>query len=320
LNNHERIYDQVDDVRHLLDGLGNAIQDKSHKIQTNPSSTLHQTDYGRLRNISRSNQNLSAVPASRGSYSGQPAESCFIVGGNDKGSYGEANFRVSDEGLTTEDEIGANNEYRSLAHFTPAPHGEWSKEKTIPTSVPLRERSRQLSSSTICSVHENSEFTSDSEKFKPLLDLVDLYYTGQKSLSKSPAFLQKFNRILSEMRPGQDDIKNQLIDREIELRASSNSEKEKLKKELENTNLENKRLRHEISTLSNTSITSSNDEVVSMLRDSHELIKSNNAQIIEQNERLEKENRILKKKYEEDMKQMKQSHAQLKALLLKNSF
>ena len=69
------------------------------------------------------------------------------------------------------------------------------------------------------------------------------------------------------MRPGQDDIKNQLIDREIELRASSNSEKEKLKKELENTNLENKRLRHEITTLSNTSITSSNDEVVSMLRD-----------------------------------------------------
>jgi len=53
---------------------------------------------------------------------------------------------------------------------------------------------------------------------------------------------------------------------------------------------------------------------------SHELIKSNNAQIIEQNERLEKENRILKKKYEEDMKQMKQSHAQLKSLLLKNSF
>ena len=69
------------------------------------------------------------------------------------------------------------------------------------------------------------------------------------------------------MRPGQDDVKNQLIDREIELRASSNSEKEKLKNELEISNLENKRLRHEISTLSNTSLSSSNDEVISMLRD-----------------------------------------------------
>ena len=52
-------------------------------------------------------------------------------------------------------------------------------------------------------------------------------------------------RLLTELRPSQDDIKNQLIDREIELRASSNSEKERLKKQLENAESENKRLREE---------------------------------------------------------------------------
>ena len=67
------------------------------------------------------------------------------------------------------------------------------------------------------------------------------------------------------MRPSEEDIKNQLVDREIELRASSNSEKEKLKKDLENSELENKKLRHEIS---NSSFNSScNEEIVTMLRD-----------------------------------------------------
>ena len=53
----------------------------------------------------------------------QALDSCVIVDPA-KGSYGEANFRISDtDGLTTEDEVAANNQYRSLAHFTPAPPG-----------------------------------------------------------------------------------------------------------------------------------------------------------------------------------------------------
>ena len=57
--------------------------------------------------------------------------------------------------------------------------------------------------------------------------------------------MNKFCRLLSELRPCQDEIRNQLVDREIELRASSNSEKEKLKKQLEISETENKRLRNE---------------------------------------------------------------------------
>lgn len=58
-------------------------------------------------------------------------------------------------------------------------------------------------------------------------------------------FMNKFCRLLSELRPSHDEIRNQLVDREIELRASSNSEKEKLKKQLEISETENKRLRNE---------------------------------------------------------------------------
>ena len=50
---------------------------------------------------------------------------------------------------------------------------------------------------------------------------------------------------MSELRPSNDEIRNQLVDREIELRASSNAEKEKLKKQLEISENENKRLRNE---------------------------------------------------------------------------
>ena len=64
--------------------------------------------------------------------------------------------------------------------------GEWSSEKTIPTSVPResRTRDRRLSSSTVASITETE---TSSEQLKPVLDLIDLYYTGQKSLAKSPA-------------------------------------------------------------------------------------------------------------------------------------
>ena len=65
--------------------------------------------------------------------------------------------------------------------------GEWSNEKTIPTSVPResRTRDRRLSSSTVASITDTTE--ASSEQLKPVLDLIDLYYTGQKSLAKSPA-------------------------------------------------------------------------------------------------------------------------------------
>ena len=113
--------------------------------------------------------------------------------------------------------------------------------------------------------------------------------------------MNKFCRLLSELRPSHDEIRNQLVDREIELRASSNSEKEKLKKQLEISENENKRLRnernvlniaekygqfcmaiflteksqslkHEVSVLSNGSGMNSlnstcNEELVSMLKD-----------------------------------------------------
>ena len=57
--------------------------------------------------------------------------------------------------------------------------------------------------------------------------------------------MNKFCRLLSELRPSNDEVRNQLVDREIELRASSNAEKEKLKKQLEISENENKRLRNE---------------------------------------------------------------------------
>ena len=65
--------------------------------------------------------------------------------------------------------------------------GEWSNEKTIPTSVPResRTRDRRLSSSTVASITDTTE--ASTEQLKPVLDLIDLYYTGQKSLAKSPA-------------------------------------------------------------------------------------------------------------------------------------
>jgi hypothetical protein len=166
----------------------------------------------------------------------QETGSCYIADPA-KSSYGQSNFQFSDaggisDGLTTEDETGANTEYRSLAHFTRAPPATWTKETTIPTSIPQRERQRHLSStSTIASTMEQQP-VDQVEQLKPLLDLIDLYYDGQKSLSKSPAFINKFNRLLGELRPSHDDIKNQLVDREIELRASTNSEKERLKKSL----------------------------------------------------------------------------------------
>ena len=74
----------------------------------------------------------------------------------------------------------------------PVISGEWSSEKTIPTSVPResRTRDRRLSSSTVASITETE---TSSEQLKPVLDLIDLYYTGQKSLAKSPAVRFHFN-------------------------------------------------------------------------------------------------------------------------------
>lgn len=322
LHNHERLYDEVEDVRTLLDGLGEAIGEKNTRINRHPRSSSYGDPLN--RSISQSNQNLSFSSKLE-----KENDSCFIVEPN-KGSFGESNFRLSDgidqsDGLTTEDETHANTEYRSLAHFTRAPPGEWSNAKTIPTSVPResRTRDRRLSSSTVASITDTTE--ASSEQLKPVLDLIDLYYTGQKSLAKSPAFMNKFCRLLSELRPSNDEIRNQLVDREIELRASSNSEKEKLKKQLEISETENKRLRneshslkHEVSVLSNGSGMNSlnstcNEELVSMLKDSHEMIKR-------QNKKLESELDKIKQKYENDLSQMRSSQAQLKSLILKNSF
>ena len=67
--------------------------------------------------------------------------------------------------------------------MTRAPPAAWTKETTIPTTIP-RERTRNLSASTVCSVGQPEN---ELEQLKPLLDLIDLYYDGQKSLSKSPA-------------------------------------------------------------------------------------------------------------------------------------
>jgi len=377
LHNHERLYDEVEDVRTLLDGLGEAIGEKNTRINRHPRSSSYGDPLN--RSISRSNQNLSfssklvssfgtefsgdsegqdrtpdrtlnSRPGSGSSFGLRTRldrnpgtnldrnwslttgdiPSLLKTSNQNRGSFGESNFRLSDgidqsDGLTTEDETHANTEYRSLAHFTRAPPGEWSNEKTIPTSVPResRTRDRRLSSSTVASITDTTE--ASSEQLKPVLDLIDLYYTGQKSLAKSPAFMNKFCRLLSELRPSHDEIRNQLVDREIELRASSNSEKEKLKKQLEISETENKRLRnesqslkHEVSVLSNGSGMNSlnstcNEELVSMLKDSHEMIKR-------QNKKLESELEKMKQKYENDLSQMRSSQAQLKSLILKNSF
>jgi cell division protein FtsB len=90
--------------------------------------------------------------------------------------------------------------------------------------------------------------------------------------------------------------------------------------ETENKRLRNEShsLKHEVSVLSNGSGMNSlnstcNEELVSMLKDSHEMIKR-------QNKKLESELDKIKQKYENDLSQMRSSQAQLKSLILKNSF
>merc|ERR1739838_689303 len=69
--------------------------------------------------------------------------------------------------------------------------------------------------------------------------------------------------------------------------ASTNSEKERLKKVLENSESENRRLksesdklRSELSSISNGSLNSTvNDDLVNMLKDSHEMIKKHNQKL-----------------------------------------
>jgi len=313
------IYDEVEDVRQLLDGLGDAIQSSATSPKSQKSTLHRNAEFASVRNLSRSNQNLfdGQTPQETGScFIANPAKSSYDQPGGVIYSDG-----INSDGLTTEDETHANTEYRSLAHFTRAPPGQWTKETPIPTSMPSRERQRNLSSaSTVCSTVEMTQ--PDAEQLKPLLDLVDLYYDGQRSLAKSPAFINKFNRLLSELRPSQDDVKNQLVDREIELRASTNSEKERLKKQLENSEHDNRRLktegeklRGELSSISNNSLNVStvSDDLVNMLKDSHEMIKKHNM-------KLESDLAKLKSKYEDEIAQMRASHSQLKSLFMKNSF
>ena len=57
---------------------------------------------------------------------------------------------------------------------------DWKTAQTIPTSVPKSTRTRHLSASTVASVND------ENEKLKPLLDLIDSCYAGQKSLQRSP--------------------------------------------------------------------------------------------------------------------------------------
>ena len=75
--------------------------------------------------------------------------------------------------------------------------GEWTtsdvknspqKVKTIPTSVPRRPRN--LSSSTVASVVEHS---SEQDKLKPLLELIDACYAGPNSLQRSPTVRTTFS-------------------------------------------------------------------------------------------------------------------------------
>ena len=67
-----------------------------------------------------------------------------------------------------------------LAEWVSDPQDWKSVSSTIPTSVPKSSRTRHLSASTVASVND------ENEKLKPLLDLIDSCYAGQKSLQRSP--------------------------------------------------------------------------------------------------------------------------------------
>ena len=86
-------------------------------------------------------------------------------------------------------------------------------------------------------------------------------------------FLQKLSQFISDYSPG-DDVKHQLIDREIEIRANATTEQEKLRKDLETSQNEIRKLKEEKNSLKDSLRDSSfsncsnpNDEVVSMLRE-----------------------------------------------------
>jgi len=218
--------------------------------------------------------------------------------------------------MTAEDENAAQTEYRSLATLTRAPPSEWTtsdvknspqKVKTIPTSVPRRPRN--LSSSTVASVVEHS---SEQDKLKPLLELIDACYAGPNSLQRSPTFIQKLNAFVSDHAQN-EDARHQLIDREIELRASASSEHERLRQQLENAEVEIRRLKNEKTQSMRDSQRSSsshnsniNEDLVKMLKESHEMLKK-------QNQRLEQEIDEMRLRHEKEKIALKENYGRLKS-------
>ncbi|CAG5098454.1 Oidioi.mRNA.OKI2018_I69.XSR.g15681.t1.cds [Oikopleura dioica] len=303
-----RAYDDVEDVRLMLDGLNDVLSEDS---RTDPSSNscLDQFRGGSstLPNRSLSTQNLPSsgtAPIRRSLSKAKEPETR---------SFGIANIRQAKRGMTAEDENAAQTEYRSLATFTRAPPSEWTSEvktspqkiKTIPTSVPRRPRN--LSSSTVASVIENT----DQDKLKPLLELIDACYAGPNSLQRSPTFIQKLNAFVSEHAQN-EDARHQLIDREIELRASASSEQERLRQQLENAEVEIRRLKNEKQSMRDSQRSSSshssniNEDLVRMLKESHEMLKK-------QNQRLEQEIDDMRLRHEKEKIALKENYGRLKS-------
>lgn len=299
-----RAYDDVEDVRMMLDGLNDVLSEDS---RADPSSSCLDPLAQRSSNLAHrsvSTQNLQSSPIRR-SKSKEPESRAYT---------GVANMRQSaSRGFSAEDEHAAQTEYRSLAHLTRAPPSEWTSEpkttntiKTIPTTVPRRPRN--LSSSTVASVVEP-----EAEKLKPLLDLIDACYAGPNSLQRSPTFMQKLNNFVADHSQN-DDMKSHLMDREIELRASASSEHDRLRQQLDNAEEEIRRLKDEKNLLkdsqrsSNYSAPSStiNDDLVKMLKESHEMLKK-------QNQRLEREMDDMLSRHEKEKISLKENYGRLKS-------
>lgn len=310
-----RAYDDVEDVRMMLDGLNDVLSEDS---RTDPSSNscLEREQFrggsATLPNRSVSTQNLPSVgnsPIRRSLSKSKEPETR---------SFGIANLRQAKRGMTAEDENAAQTEYRSLATLTRAPPSEWTtsdvknspqKVKTIPTSVPRRPRN--LSSSTVASLVEHSP--SEQDKLKPLLDLIDACYAGPNSLQRSPTFIQKLNTFVNDHAQN-EDARHQLIDREIELRASASSEHERLRQQLENAEMEIQRLKNEKTQSMRDSQRSSsshnsnniNEDLVKMLKESHEMLKK-------QNQRLEQEIDEMRLRHEKEKIALKDNYGRLKS-------
>lgn len=301
-----RAYDDVEDVRMMLDGLNDVLSEDSRT----DNSCLEQFRSSTLPNRSVSTQNLASpnnAPIRRSLSKSKEPETR---------SFGIANLRQAKRGMTAEDENAAQTEYRSLATLTRAPPSEWTtsdvknspqKVKTIPTSVPRRPRN--LSSSTVASVVEHS---SEQDKLKPLLELIDAGYAGPNSLQRSPTFIQKLNTFVSDHAQN-EDARHQLIDREIELRASASSEHERLRQQLENAEVEIRRLKNEKAASMRDSQRSSsshnsniNEDLVKMLKESHEMLKK-------QNERLEQEIDEMRLRHEKEKIALKDNYGRLKS-------